>query len=305
MKKIVLLISLCCGISVVAQQRMKDYSRILYSKSIYEIDAFLRDAHPDDPKRAVLKPRLMDLINDYLKRASPEDQRVPELQEKLAMLKRRPSTKITFEEMNANIRKKQIEYYQRKLKELENAKNHPIASIPKQEESVEKTETNKANNSEKIKAEKERLLSMNTASHGAKTSAPLSNPSASTKTIAASTATSSMMNASEADEFKMLMNESPEDHKRKTVGLLNKLFDNDPSSKEVIVMIENKSDCDMIMRIEGVGYTKFRLAIPAHNENSIVIPKGSYLFSSLVCGAQYSSQKSVQKNIIVSLSNPK
>ena len=300
MKKVILFLALGCSLFLSAQQRMKDYSRILYSKNIYEIDAFLRDAHPDDPKRVVLKPRLMDLINDYLKKASPEDQRVPELQEKLALLKRRPSTKISFEEMNANIRKKQIEYYQKKLAELEKAKNNTIAST--QPSTSETTNTRNAEN-EKIKAEKERLLNANIAANSATNSSVASSKSTTSTTTLSNT--SALMTASEAEEFKMLMNESPEEHKRKTVGLLNKLFDNDPSSKEVIVMIENKSDCDMIMRIEGVGYTKFRLAIPARNENSIVLPKGSYLFSSLVCGSQYSSQKTVQKNIIVSLSNPK
>ena len=60
----------------------------------------------------------------------------------------------------------------------------------------------------------------------------------------------------------------------------------------------------MIMRLEGVGNNKYRLAIPAKKEGSVVVEKGDYLFSSLVCGAQYASQKSVQKAVIVSLGNP-
>ncbi|WP_187478446.1 DUF6759 domain-containing protein [Amniculibacterium sp. G2-70] len=305
MKKIVLLIALGMGLSLSAQQKMKDYSRILYSKSIYEIDAFLRDAHPDDPKRSVMKPRLINLINDYLKKASPEDQRVPDLQEKLAMLKRRPSTKISFEEMNANIKKKQIEYYQKKLAEIESGKynqsikGETLAKIEKADKdlkSIENSEAYKAT----LAAAKEDFNRKSSSAY-----VPSVQPNVASKSSVNTSTSTVMMSSSEAEEFKMLMNESPEEHKRKTVGLLNKLFDNDPSSKEVIVMIENKSDCDMIMRIEGVGYTKYRLPIAAHSENSIVIPKGSYLFSSLLCGAQYSSQKTIQKNIIVSLSNPK
>lgn len=279
------------GLTAFAQQSNKDYSKILYSKNIYEIDAFLRDAHPDDPKRVVLKPRLIDLINDYLRKASPEDQSVPLLQSKLALLKTRTSTKISFEEMNANIRKKQIEYYQKKLAEINSGNYNPSASG---QEAIASSGTKTPAENDKIKAEKDRLLAMNTAStKNTSSSAP------------AKSNTAAMMSSSEADEFKLLMNESADEHKRKTVGLLNKLFDNDPSSKEVVVMIENKSDCDMIMRIDGVGYTKYRLPIAAHKENSIVIPKGSYLFSSLVCGAQYSSQKTVDKNIILGLNNPK
>ena len=69
-------------------------------------------------------------------------------------------------------------------------------------------------------------------------------------------------------------------------------------------MIQNKSDCNMIVRIEGVGNVKYRLAVPAKDENSVVVLKGDYLFTSQVCGAQYASQKTVQKAIMVALNNP-
>ena len=69
--------------------------------------------------------------------------------------------------------------------------------------------------------------------------------------------------------------------------------------------LKNNSECDMIMRMEGIGYAKYRLPIAAKKENTIVIPKGDYLFSSIVCGAQYASQKSVHKAIMVTLGNPK
>ena len=88
--------------------------------------------------------------------------------------------------------------------------------------------------------------------------------------------TASGMTADEEAEFNMLMNVNPNEHKNNTVKVLNSLFDNDPNSKESIVMIENKSDCNMIMRIEGVGNTKYRLAIPAHSDNTVVVTKGDY-----------------------------
>jgi hypothetical protein len=71
----------------------------------------------------------------------------------------------------------------------------------------------------------------------------------------------------------MLMASNPVEHKNKTVKILNSLFDNDPNAKECIVMIENKSDCNIIVRMEGVGNTKYRLAVPAHGDNSVVIEK--------------------------------
>jgi len=184
----------------------------------------------------------MKMMQEYIQNAHPADQRVKEMQEMLALLKRRPSTKISFDEMNAIIKQKQIAKYR---KELEKA-------------------------------------SMNIAD---KQNAP--DYTSSNSYIAAA----ANADDPEAEEFKLLMNEDPVEHKMKTTKILNSLFDNDPSSRESIVMIENKSDCNIIMRIEGVG-------------NSIVVDKGNYLFSSMVCGAQYASQKTIEKSLMVSLGNP-
>lgn len=255
MKKLILLFStvvLCFNLS--AQKKTKDYSNILKSKNIYEINAFLRDAHPDDPRRSVLKPRVMEMMKEYIKNAHPEDQKVKGMQEMLALLKRRPSTKITFDEMNAIIKQKQIAKYQAELA----AKQSLVKYTPSSAQNVFVANTGAVANATAI-------------------------PDA------------------EAEEFNMLMAVSPMEHKNKTVKILNSLFDNDPYSKECIVLIENKSDCNIIVRMEGVGNSKYRLAVPAHEENSIVVQKGDYLFTSLVCGAQYASQKTIQKPLMVAL----
>lgn len=262
MKKLVFIFSILFFSGISAQKKMKDYSDILKSKNIYEINAFLRDAHPDDPRRSVLKPRVMEMMKDYIKNAKPEDQRVREMQKMLALLRSRPSTKITFEEMNAEIKRKQIEYLQNSLK-------NPTKYVPKA------VNISTATIADAAKVEGVSTAAINTAIK------------------------------SEQAEFDMLINVDPVEHRNRTVKILNSLFDNDPTSKETAIVIENNSDCNMIMRIEGVGNNKYRLAIPAKDKSSIVIAKGDYLFSSLVCGAQYASQKSVQKSIIVSLGNPK
>ncbi|KAB1229123.1 DUF6759 domain-containing protein [Chryseobacterium viscerum] len=251
MKKVLLLLGCMFLFMVSAQKKGKDYSNILKSNNIYEINAFLRDAHPDDPRRSVLKPKVMDLMKEYIKNAHPADQKVKDMQEMLAMLRRRPSTKITFDEMNAIIKQKQIAKYKAEL--------------------------------------------------AAKQFTAVYTPSTTQNTyVVNTTANTAVLNA-EAEEFNMLMAVSPVEHKNKTVKILNSLFDNDPNAKECIVMIQNKSDCNIIVRMEGVGTTKYRLAVPAQGEGSIVIEKGQYLFSSLVCGAQYASQKTIQRAIMVAL----
>lgn len=251
MKKVLLL--LCCMFffTMSAQKKGKDYSNILKSKNIYEINAFLRDAHPDDPRRSVLKPRVMDMMKEYIKNAHPADQKVKDMQEMLAMLRRRPSTKITFDEMNAIIKQKQIAKYKAEL--------------------------------------------------AAKQPTTVYTPSTAQNTFVVNASANTAIPNAEAEEFNMLMAVSPIEHKNKTVKILNSLFDNDPNAKECIVLIQNKSDCNIIVRMEGVGTTKYRLAVPAQGEGSIVIEKGQYLFTSLVCGAQYASQKTIERPIMVAL----
>ena len=264
-----LIFALFC-ITLSAQTRNKDYSQILKSKNIYEINQFLKGAHPDDPRRSVLKPKLIQLIKDYLREAKEGDQRVKELQEMVAVLKRRPSTKISFDEMNEIIKKKQIAALQEKI-----AKGH---------------------------------LSYADVYPDTSNSSPYAGSSTTSTTVATNTTSapvnSKNSNDTEAEEFKMLMNMSEDEFKRKTTAVLNSLFDNDPTSKEAIVLIKNNSDCNIIVRIEGSGYTKFRLAIPSKRENSMVVPKGDYLFHSIVCGSQYASQKTIQKALLVALGNP-
>ena len=186
-----MLLSLC---NLSAQRKGKDYSNILRSNNIYEIDSYLRIAHPDDPKRSVLKPRLVKLLNEYIKTAHPSDQRVKDFQEKLALLRRKPSTRISFDEMNESIRQKQIAKYR--------------------EESAKKP--------------------------GNYVTKVYGNAGVSAPSTSAGGASSGYVNPEEA-EFEMLMSVNPIEHKNNTVKILNSLFDNDPNSKESIVLIENKS----------------------------------------------------------------
>ena len=253
LRKLVFILFIFHTLPYFSQRQGKDYSNILKSKNIYEINAFLRDAHPDDPRRTVLKPKVMGMMNEYIKNAAPGDQKVRQMQDWLATLKRKPSTKFDFNEMNEALKKKQIIKYQRELQVGQAA----ISYTPSSSQNVYVTNTSTANY----------------------------------KAIA----------DIEASEFNMLMNENPDEHKNKTVKILNSLFDNDPNTKECIVLIENKSDCNIIVRLEGIANTKYRLPVPAKSENSIVIKKGDYLLTSIVCGAQYASQKTIQKPLKIAL----
>lgn len=285
MNRILLIFGLLLFGFTPAQKARKDYSKIMTSKSIYEIDAFLRDAHPDDPRRSVLKPKLMELIRIYIRSAHPADTRVKELQEKLVMLQTRSSTKISFDEMHAKIKEKQIEEYK---KELARINSGYYAS-------------NQRVNTQELLSDAEPDTGSDKPVKQGKSIFDVTPRSSSGIAVKSGSAVSSLISEAEKAEFDLLMNPSVLDHKNKTVKILNALFDNDPNSKETTVMIRNNSNCDIIMRMEGVGTTKHRLAVPAGKENTIVLPKGNYVFSSQVCGSQYMSQKTVSKAIMVSL----
>lgn len=202
MKKITLGILMILTCSVNAQKKKERYSDILNTSDIQKIEAFLKTAHPEDPRRIVLKPKLTALKN------------------------------------------------KRWTEGAKNAKPMPVRPI---------------------------LMDMSNTF--------ITNP-----------------NSDESEEFTKLMTETSDAHKEKTVKILNQLFDNDPSNSEAIVLVQNNSDCNMIMRIQGKDY--YNLAVPAKGENTILVKKGNYSFASNVCGSKYSSSKTIEKSMMILLNGP-
>lgn len=202
MKKVMLIIStgflICCS-SVQEQNKSQN---ILESKNISEIEDFLKTAHPDDPKRNVLKSKIIALKNSEWTKGKKDAK--------------------------------------------------PMEARP-------------------VISEISTTLMKNS-------------------------------NAQETEEFKRLIASTPAEHKEKTVKLLNAMFNEDISSKEVILLFKNNSDCNIVLRIHGKDF--YNLAVPAKGENSIVINKGSYTLTSHVCDVLYSSQKEIKKSIFLTINNP-
>jgi len=109
-------------------------------------------------------------------------------------------------------------------------------------------------------------------------------------------------NSDDAEEFKKLIAETSDQHKDKTVKLLNAMFDEDITRKEAVLLFRNNSDCNIVLRIEGKDF--YNLAVPAHGENFIVLNKGSYSLNSNVCDIKYTSHKDIKKSIFVVIDNP-
>lgn len=100
--------------------------------------------------------------------------------------------------------------------------------------------------------------------------------------------------------FNKLMDEDKSSEKQTTAKILNDLFNEaDPNSPTSVVLIQNKSLCDLILNMEGPQL--YNLAVPANSDKSIIVKKGSYTLRSNICDAAYESLKSINKNIVISL----
>lgn len=198
-KRSLIIISFMALLSCSAGKIKSDSQNILESKNISEIEKFLKTAHADDPRRTVLKPKLIALKN---------------------------------------------------------------------------AEWTKGKNGAKAMEARPIILEIP------------NNP-----------------NSFEAEEFKRLIASTSKEHKDKTVKLLNTMFNEDISSKEVIFLFKNESDCNLVLRIQGKDF--YNMAVPAKGENFVVVNKGIYTLTSNVCDVSYSSQKDINKSLLLTIHNPK
>lgn len=92
--------------------------------------------------------------------------------------------------------------------------------------------------------------------------------------------------------------EASEKNKR-TAAMLSHIFNDDPSDKDAYINIKNKSNCRLIVKINGKKY--YNLDVPAKGQNFILIEKGDYVLTTMVCDAKYSSIKKISKDIEIQL----
>ena len=100
-------------------------------------------------------------------------------------------------------------------------------------------------------------------------------------------------------EVKRDLRDGSSDKNKQTAAVLTHLLNNDPNDRSAYIQIENKSKCNLIVKISGKKY--YNLTIPAENNNYIMVDKGVYKLTTSVCDAQYSSVKNVDKDLVISL----
>ncbi|KFF01794.1 DUF6759 domain-containing protein [Chryseobacterium luteum] len=91
----------------------------------------------------------------------------------------------------------------------------------------------------------------------------------------------------------------PSESNKKTAAMLTHLFNNDLNKNEAYINIKNRSSCNLIIKISGKKY--YNLTVPAKGQNFILIDKGEYVLTTMVCDAKYSSIKKVTQDIEIAL----
>lgn len=106
-------------------------------------------------------------------------------------------------------------------------------------------------------------------------------------------------------EFSALLEKDQFNKKKINAEVLTYLLnDSDPQEKSTAAVIENTSNCNIIVRLVGLQSNQiYNLPISRNSKNQFVILKGNYTLKSNICGANYYSQKNIIDPLILKLSN--
>ena len=95
----------------------------------------------------------------------------------------------------------------------------------------------------------------------------------------------------------------PDAKAKRTAEVLTQLFNNDPNKKDAYVLIRNKSECNLIVKFEGKKF--YNLDVPKMGENYILVQKGTYRITTMICNAQYASVKNITQDLEINLNAAK
>lgn len=116
-----------------------------------------------------------------------------------------------------------------------------------------------------------------------------------------SCASSTVMPVAGSGKKEVILNSShmanyrkPLDLRDRTVALLNQLFNSDISNRNMILIINNHSECDLVMDV--FGSRTYSLPISAKHSESIILEHGNYQLNSQVCEAPYKTFRTFTEN---------
>ncbi len=110
---------------------------------------------------------------------------------------------------------------------------------------------------------------------------------------------------SENSEFSTLMEKDKINKKHSDAEVITYLLnETNPKDRYTAAVIENKSNCNIILRLVGTTNNKiYNLPILRNSKNQFVVERGNYTLKSKICGANYYSQKNISEPLILRLSS--
>ncbi len=104
----------------------------------------------------------------------------------------------------------------------------------------------------------------------------------------------------EKEEFVELMKKDSLDKKQNAAESLDILLNGSPTDKRVSLIVNNNTNCNIILRFAGNKF--YNLPIQKNFRNFIVIEKGTYSLGANLCNSRYSSSKTFDDSITLTLS---
>ena len=106
--------------------------------------------------------------------------------------------------------------------------------------------------------------------------------------------------SSSTSDFGALMVKDKIDKNQRSAAVVSQLINDSPTDKVAAIVIENTTNCNIIVRISGAK--NYLLPIYKNDKNFLIIDKGNYTFSSNFCRAKYYTQKSISESLTITLS---
>lgn len=105
----------------------------------------------------------------------------------------------------------------------------------------------------------------------------------------------------ESAEFASLMEKDKIDKNQRVAESLNILLNNDPTVTKAVLTFNNKTNCDIILRI--FGSTDYLLPIAKNGKNFVILEKGYYNLKYYVCNAANTEHMNItdSKELTISL----
>lgn len=103
----------------------------------------------------------------------------------------------------------------------------------------------------------------------------------------------------ESEEFNALIKQDSINKQITAAESLEVLLGDDPDENRVSLIINNSSNCNVIVRF--AGEKSYNLPIPKNSRNFIVIPKGTYAMGANLCRSRFSSTKTFYDSATMTL----